>query len=98
MWLVLGFPRHQMLISSHPQASPPKLAGPDVFIAHAGEQKKEFVDTLRVLLRYGHGLNVFVDEWCLRPGDDAPGIMQEQLSTAAVGAFVCCRCMALVCE
>jgi hypothetical protein len=79
------------VLAHDPVQASPRKAGPDVFIAHAGEQKKEFVDTLRVLLRYGHGVNAFVDEWCLRPGDDAPYVMQNQLQTAAVGALWCCR-------
>ena len=59
--------------------------GPHVFIAHAGEQKQGFVDLLRVLLRDVHHLTVFVDEWSLRPNDDAPDIICQNLRTAAVG-------------
>lgn len=60
---------------------------PQVFIAHAGEQKRGFVDVLRVLLRKVHGLDVFVDEWSLQPGNDAPLVMRQSLAAAAVGAL-----------
>lgn len=59
--------------------------GPQVFIAHAGEQKQSFVDVLRVLLRDVHALDVFVDEWSLLPNDDALDVIQENLRSAAVG-------------
>lgn len=60
---------------------------PEVFIAHAGEQKRGFVDLLRVLLRDIHALDVFVDEWSLQPGDHAPPIMRQSLAAAAIGAL-----------
>ena len=59
--------------------------GPQVFIAHAGEQKQSFVDVLRVLLRDVHALDVFVDEWSLHPNNDALDVIKENLHTAPVG-------------
>lgn len=56
----------------------------DVFLVHAGEEKKEFVDFLRGHLRL-HGLKVFVDEFCLEPGTRAPQHMLYQLSAARMG-------------
>ena len=43
------------------------------------------MDLLRVLLRDVHRLTVFVDEWSLRPNDDALPVIRQSLRTAAVG-------------
>lgn len=56
-----------------------------VFIAHAGEQKKAFVDLMRVLLQVVYKLRVFVDEWSLQPDDDSLPVIQQHLAAAAVG-------------
>jgi hypothetical protein len=60
----------------------------DVFICHAGEQKKDFVDTLRTLLKDVHKLSVFLDEHNLLVGDHARDKMRDSLETASVGKQV----------
>ncbi|KAK9805197.1 hypothetical protein WJX72_005417 [[Myrmecia] bisecta] len=64
------------------------MQSPDVFICHAGAQKKEFVDSLRVLLQQYHRLDVVVSEDGLKFGDDAPRVTQQQLEAAAVAVVV----------
>jgi len=61
---------------------------PHVFISHAGEQKREFVDMLRVSLQDQHKLDVFVDEWSLCPNDDASSVIEQNLRTAAIAVVV----------
>jgi hypothetical protein len=75
-----------------PQANRPPVnsEGPEVFIAHAGEAKASFVDMLRVLLCEVHSLDVFVDEWSLRPNDNASALVHQNLRTAAVGELGAC--------
>ena len=57
----------------------------DVFLSHAGEQKKEFVDTVCTLLTEVHSIRTFVDEHELQPGDAAWPAMEAALREAAVG-------------
>jgi hypothetical protein len=64
--------------------------GVDVFICHAGEQKKDFVDTVRTLLKDVHKLNVFLDEHSLLIGDHARDKMHEGLESAFVGKYSRC--------
>ena len=56
-----------------------------VFISHAGEQKKEFVNVLNLALAE-EGIYPFVDEHSLEPGTpEAWDNIVETLKTAAVG-------------
>ena len=59
-----------------------------VFLSHAGEQKKVFVDSLYHVLTE-EGISVFMDEPSLVPGTpEAWDSIVEALQTAAVGASV----------
>ena len=64
------------------------ITTPQVFIAHAGEQKHGFVDMLRVLLEELHTLDVFVDEWSLQPSNVALHTIEQALCSAAVGESI----------
>ena len=57
----------------------------DVFLSHAGEQKKDFVDLIYAWLTEVHQLKCFLDEHDLRPGDQAWLQMEKSLRLASVG-------------
>jgi hypothetical protein len=59
-----------------------------VFLAHAGEQKKDIVDLMYAWLTEVHGLNTFVDERSLPYGVLSGNIMERSLEEAAVGATI----------
>ena len=57
-----------------------------VFLSHAGEQKKIFVDHIHTAFR-GTGIQVFMDQHELHYGDEAPEEMRRAASEATVGEF-----------
>ena len=60
---------------------------PDVFLSHAGEQKRCFVDYLREFLDREE-VSHFLDEYSLQPGDKAWPTIVQALEGAAVGEHV----------
>jgi hypothetical protein len=75
----------------------------DVFLSHAGEQKKSFVDCVYQLLTHvggrgwqrSHRINVFLDQHSLKPGNPAWAVMDEKAATCRIGTFSGCsqRCV-----
>lgn len=69
-----------------------------MFLAHAGEQKKDIVDLMYAWLTEVHGLNTFLDEHSLLIGMLSGRIMEGSLEDAAVGAPISyppeCKCHA----
>jgi hypothetical protein len=60
-----------------------------VFISHSGAQKRGFVDFLEARFKDCYpDVKVFLDEYDLRPGDDAMRTMRAALQDAHVGAWV----------
>ena len=57
----------------------------DVFLSHAGEQKKDFVDLIHAWLTEVYRLKCFLDEHSLRRGDYAWLQMEKSLRLASVG-------------
>jgi hypothetical protein len=65
----------------------------DVFLSHAGEQKKYIVDCMyQLLVREGgrgrqrsHRLNVFLDQHSLELGGTAWAVMEEKAATCRIG-------------
>lgn len=55
-----------------------------VFISHAGEQKKVFVDVLHSFLEI-EGISSFVDEYDLVPGNKNWAAIEKALKEATVG-------------
>jgi hypothetical protein len=63
-----------------------------VFLSHAGEEKREFVDFL--WQEFGNcypSMDVFLDEYSLPPGEKAMDNIHAALSDAFVGECFC-RC------
>ena len=60
---------------------------PRVFLAHAGEQKHELVDTIHTLLTKLHGIDTFLDEHSIPVGtEEHLQFIDDQLLAADVGA------------
>lgn len=58
----------------------------DVFLSHAGEQKREHVDCVHTIAKYIlPGVSVFLDQHSLEFGDDADPEMTKAMNEAAVG-------------
>jgi len=57
----------------------------DVFLSHAGEQKKPIVDAMHTLLRQVPGVSVFMDEHSLVPGDEGWDVIVDAARGARVG-------------
>jgi hypothetical protein len=65
----------------------------DVFLSHAGEQKKAFADCLYQLLvraggrgkQQGQSINVFMDQHSLQLGDQPWAVMEEKARTCRIG-------------
>jgi hypothetical protein len=73
-----------------------------VFISHAGEQKRGFVDFLRKEFNDRHAaLEVFVDQYSLKMGGSAMPAIEAALGDAFVGTLptmhVPCLCIPQVC-
>jgi hypothetical protein len=70
-----------------PLKEPTKKPLFQVFISHAGRQKRGFVDFLEAGFRRSYpALTVFVDEHALVPGEDALQSLHAKLGDADVGA------------
>ena len=69
-----------------PAAAPTGPASPHlVFLSHAGEQKREFVDLIRSHLK-SQGVEAFLDEHALQQGQRNATAMEAALRKAPVGA------------
>jgi hypothetical protein len=66
-----------------------------VFLSHAGEQKRDFVDFLESRFKTYHpAVNVFLDEYSLPKGGEAMDGICAALRDACVGG---CPCIQLTC-
>jgi hypothetical protein len=72
---------------SPPPPSPPPPA-PLVFLSHAGEQKRDFVDCLYMILTEVYGVGpVFMDEHSLVPSTLNEPVMLAAVKDAPLGAL-----------
>ncbi len=77
--------------SSNPsQINNDELEHPTVFISYSwdGDEHKDWVRQLASHLR-GHGVNVVLDQWDVRLGDDLPFFMEQGLSKAHLVLCIC---------
>jgi hypothetical protein len=57
-----------------------------MLVSHSGEQKMTFVAHFLARLRDEHPeVQVFVDEWSLKPGDAPASAIEEACTTAKIG-------------
>ena len=99
-WAVKKQSLHQGVNSRFMACALPSKAQASVFLSHAGEQKKVFVDFLHGLLTEDPpGLLVFLDEYSLIPGTpDSWHSIVDALKVAAVGAAqLCSKCPKSAC-
>ena len=85
MQAALPVSKHMLLLLQATQRGDGTEAKWDVFLSHAGEQKKDFVDLMHAWLTEVHRLKCFLDEHSLRRGDFSWEQMEKSLRLAAVG-------------
>ena len=75
------------LLLQEPLAAAVPRCKPRVFLAHAGEEKHELVDTMHTLLTKLHDINTFLDEHSIPVGtEEHLQFINDQLLAADVGA------------
>ena len=71
MEMALLVSKHMLLLLQAMQRGDGAEAKWDVFLSHAGEQKKEFVDLMHAWLTEVYFLKCFLDEHILWPGESS---------------------------
>ena len=77
------------LVLQEPSGAAVPRRRPRVFLAHAGEEKHELVDTMHTLLTGLHDINTFLDEHSIPVGtEEHLQFIDNQLLAADVGVQV----------